>query len=155
METATIRTSQHTHTDFFGKMYFELFGATDVKFSPKVVIVNGAKVVLLHVEGVNTRNASKIDFDMWPRYNCTEEFIKNLPQQFGDIMFRIGYWPTTDVATGEKMMKAGEPRFLSYFVGGKEVKFDGNKHEYGEDWNNDAREVEEVEEEAAEEKTEE
>ena len=146
---ANIRLNQTSHVDYYGKMYFEKFGVADVKFTPRIVEVDGAKVVLLHIDGVNTNNGARVNVDLWPRYNCTVDFINNLPKQFEDIIFRVGYYTQKDITTGEEVVVEGQPKFLSYFRGGKEVLFDGDKHEYGDAWDNEPKTVE------AEEKTEE
>lgn len=140
---ANIRLNQTTHIDYYGKMYFEKFGVADVKFTPRIVEIDGAKVVLLHIDGVNTNNGARVNVDLFPRYNCTLEFIDNLPKQFEDIMFRVGYYTQKDLTTGEEKVVEGQPKFLSYFRGGKEVFFDGDKHEYGDAWDNEPKATEE------------
>ena len=136
---ANIRLNQTSHIDYYGKMYFEKLGVADVKFTPKVIEIDGAKVVLLHIDGVNTNNGARVNVDLFPRYNCTVEFINNLPKQFEDIMFRVGYYTQKDLTTGEEKVVEGQPKFLSYFRGGKEVMFDGDKHEYGDAWDNEPK----------------
>lgn len=143
---ANIRLNQTSHIDYYGKMYFEKFGVADVKFTPKPVTVDGAKVVLLHIEGVNTNNGAKVNVDLWPRQNCTETFINGLPKFFEDIIFRIGYHTEKDITTGEERIIEGQPKFLCYIRGGKEFYFDGDVHKYGDAWDNEPKSTESEEE---------
>ena len=136
---ANIRLNQTSHIDYYGKMYFEKFGVGDVKFTPKVVTADDAQVVLLHIEGVNTNTGAKVNVDLWPRQNCTLDFVKALPKKFEDIIFRVGYHTEKDITTGEERVIEGQPKFLCYLRGGNEIYFDGDVHTYGDAWDNEPK----------------
>ena len=68
---ANIRLNQTSHIDYYGKMYFEKFGVSDVKFTHRIVEIDGAKVVLLHIDGVNTNTAPWISSTLFPSSSKT------------------------------------------------------------------------------------
>lgn len=128
---ANINLSQNQYVDYVGSMYFNACNVKDVKFTPKTVKVDEEDVVLIHVEGVQTTSGVRVNLDIWPRNHATEEDLQTLPKTFTDIVFRVGYWPEID-ANGEKTLRAGAPKWVSFYNGDKEIEFQGGKREYGE-----------------------
>ena len=128
---ANINLSQNSYVDYIASMYFKACNVQDVTFTPKEVVVNGEKTILIHVEGVQTSTGVVVNTDLFPRNHATEEDIAALPKQLSDIKFRVGYWPEIN-AEGEKVLRAGAPKWVSYFDGTKEVFLSGEKREFGE-----------------------
>lgn len=112
-------------------MYFAACNVKDVKFTPKTVKVGDEDTVLIHVEGVQVSTGVRVNLDIWPRNHATEDDLKSLPKSMGDIVFRVGYWPEIN-ENGEKVLRAGAPKWVSYFNGDKEIAFTGEKREFGE-----------------------
>lgn len=126
-----INLSQQSYADYYAAMYFKACNVVDVAFTPRIVAVNGEDTVLVHVEGKQVSTGLKVNFDIWPRNHATDTDLKALPKTFDDIVFRVGYWPEID-ENGEKTLRPGAPKWVSYVSGGKEVEFEGEKREFGE-----------------------
>ena len=126
-----INLSQQSYVDYVASMYFKACNVTDVKFTPKTVAVNGEDTVLFHIEGTQTSTGVRVNLDIWPRNHATDSDLKALPKSVNDIVFRVGYWPEID-ENGEKVLRAGAPKWVSYFSGDKEIAFEGDKREFGE-----------------------
>lgn len=163
----TIKTNQENYVDYFGGEFGMLNGWKNVHFTHKVVDVEGEKVVLMHIDGINTNDASRLNVDFWPKRSATEDDLKALPAEFEDIIFRIGCHteesmqdvadPETGDVTRKKVVtrKFSAPKFVSYFVDGKEVKFHGKRSEWDETkgrsvWVEDETEEQKPEEKPAE-----
>ena len=139
-----IRVNQENYVDYYGGEFGMLNGWKNVHFQPKIVEKDGEKVVLMHLDGINTNDASRLNVDFWPKRSATEDDIKALPTEFEDIIFRIGCHieetmqdvadPETGEITRKKVVtrKFSEPKFASYFVEGKEVQFHGKRSEWDE-----------------------
>ena len=130
--------------DFFGAEFGRLNGWKDVHFKNKIVDVDGEKVVLMHLDGKDGNDAHRLNIDFWPKRSATEDDLKALPTEFEDIIFRIGCHteetmqdvadPDTGEVTRKKVItrKFSEPKFVSYFVEGKEVQFHGKRSVWDE-----------------------
>ena len=127
---ANINLSQVSYVDYVASLYLAACKVQDVKFTKKVVPVNGEDVALIHVEGTQLSSGVIVNFDLWPRNNATEDNLKEMPATLDDVHFRIGYWPEIDVETGETRMREGKPKWIAYISGGKKHIFEGDKREY-------------------------
>lgn len=127
---ANINLSQVNYVDYVASLYLNACNVADVKFTPKVVPMNGEDVMLVHVEGVQRSTGIIVNFDMFPRNGATEEDLKNLPKTLDDVHFRVGYWPEIDAETGETKLREGKPKWIAYISGGKKVVLSGDKREY-------------------------
>ena len=129
---ANINLSQNSYVDYVASLYFNACGVKDVQFTPKVVKVADKDVVLIHVSGVQVTTGIKVNVDLWPRNEATEDDIKNLSKaSLTDIEFRIGYWPQID-ENGEQTLRQGTPKWTAYSVGGAMKTLSGDKREFGE-----------------------
>ena len=135
---ATIKMTQNSYVDFEARAWFKAHGVENVIFTPKVVkMKNDAKVVLVHIQGVNPEDGQRVDVDLWPRRNTTEKDIEKLPENFDDIVFRIGYHTEKDLATGEEITVEGQPKMACYRMKGKDVLFSGSVKQFEDDWTNE------------------
>ena len=128
---ANINLSQNSYVDYVASLYFNACGVKDVEFTPKVVKVGDKDVVLIHISGVQVTTGIKVNVDLWPRNEATDEDIKSLPKSITDIEFRIGYWPQID-ENGEQTLRQGTPKWTMYRNGEKKVTLSGEKREFGE-----------------------
>lgn len=128
---ANINLSQNSYVDYVASLYFKAASVTNLKVTPKVVTVNDKEVVLMHLSGVQANSGVIVNVDLWPRNNADGDDVKKLPKSIDDITFRVGYHAEID-ENGEQSLRAGAPKWLSYFVGDKEVVLSGEKREFGE-----------------------
>lgn len=128
---ANINLSSNSFVDYVASMYFKACNVVDVKFSPKVVTVGDEQVPLVHITGVQVSSGVVVNVDLWPRNHATDEDIKAMPKSLDDIKFRIGYYASID-ENGEHQLRQGQPKWLSYRVGDKEISLSGEKREFGE-----------------------
>lgn len=134
----SININQDQFVDYSLFEYLRLCGIPQFNVSTKTVNVGEEKVVLLHIEGYQPSEAKFVNFDMWPRNEATEDDIKALPEKFGDVKFRVGYFVHTDLETGEKKVIEGKPKWIGYSRPGKGlvgensecIVFSGEKREY-------------------------
>ena len=144
METIKIRTNQENYVDYSAAEVARLAGWKKLSLTPKIVEYDGEKVVLMHLGGVDSANGSVLNVDFWPKRSATAEDLAKLPVQFEDIIYRIGihteehFEDVTDPETGEVKRKKvvtrqySQPKFISYLVDGKEVKFTGKRSVFDE-----------------------
>lgn len=144
METIKFKTSQENFTDYLASEVARLAGWKNLSLTPKTVDYDGEKVVLMHLDGINAADGSRLNVDFWPKRSATAEDLAKLPVQFEDIYYRIGvhteehFEDVADPETGEVKRKKvvtrhfSQPKFISYLVDGKEVKFTGKRSVYDE-----------------------
>ena len=130
-----INFNQDQFVDYSLVGYLAACGVQKSSVSVKMVNVGDEKVVLLHIEGYEPSSAKFINIDMWPRNSATEEDLAALPEKFGDIKFRIGYYINTDTETGERTIVEGKPKWVGYSHPGKSlldecVTLSGEKREF-------------------------
>jgi hypothetical protein len=165
METIKIRTNQENYVDYSAAEVARLAGWKKLTLTPKIVEYDGEKVVLMHLGGVDSANGSILNVDFWPKRSATAEDLAKLPVQFEDITYRIGihtekhFEDVVDPETGETKRKKvvtkhySQPKFVSYFVDGKEVKFTGKRSVFDENLGHSVW-VEDEEEDSKQESTE-
>lgn len=124
-----INLSQENYVDYVGNYAFNAMNVKNMEYTPKVVEVDGKKVVLIHVSGVQVSSGVLVNTDLWPRYDATEEDIKNLPEQITDIVFRVGYHPEID-ADGNTVLREGAPKWIAYYNGTTKKTLSGEKREF-------------------------
>lgn len=129
---ANINLSQKTYVDYIASLYFKACGVQDVKFTPKVVKVGDEDVILIHIEGVQMTTGVVVNVDLWPRNHASAEDIAALNgRSLDDIKFRVGYWPSVD-ENGERSLKEGTPKWVSFFNGTKEITLSGERRKFDE-----------------------
>ena len=128
---ANINLSQKTYVDYVGSLYFNALGVSDAKFSVKPVEVEGEKVPLIHISGVQKTSGIKVNVDLWPRNHATEEDMKALENGVTDIEFRVGYWPSID-ENGEPVLREGTPKWTAFSNGGSMKELSGDKRQFAE-----------------------
>lgn len=138
--------SQDNYVDYSGVGAFNALNVQNVKFTLKYAPVtdrNPVPAILVHCSGEQTTSGILVNFDMWPRYEHTEEDIKALfnvkevdgktvyePKvSLSNITFRIGYWATVD-KEGKPLVQEGKPKWLSFFVGTEEKHLHGDAREF-------------------------
>lgn len=134
---ANINFNQDQYVDYSLQGYLKLLGVKNLNISSRTVNVGDEKVPLIHIEGYQEENARFINIDMWPRNAATEEDLAKLPEKFGDIKFRIGYYVNTDTETGERTVREGKPKWIGYTLPGKSlleqtITLSGDKREFAE-----------------------
>lgn len=134
---SAMKTTQDNYVDFYAQHFFSLLGTADVKFTFKKVTVDGATVPLIHIDGKNLNDASRINIDFWPYRNATKSDLEKLPASCVDFVYRIGYATVieADTATGElkQVTKTSNPKVIGYYdKDGNLVEFSGKKHVYDE-----------------------
>ena len=133
-----MKTTQDNYVDFFAADFFRLLNTANVTFTfKKVTMKNGAVVPVIHIDGKNLNDASRINIDFWPYRNATKSDLAKLPASIVDFVYRIGYATVTEVdtTTGElrRVTKTSQPKVIGYFdKDGKLVEFSGKKHIYDE-----------------------
>ena len=144
METIKIRTNQENYVDYSAAEVARLAGWKKLTLTPKIVEYDGEKEVLMHLDGVNGADGSRLNVDFWPTRSATAEDLAKLPAEFEDIWYRIGihteehFEDVADPETGEMQRKKivtrhySQPKFISYVVDGKEVKFTGKRSKFDE-----------------------
>ena len=144
MEKVSFRTSQENYKDYLASKVASLAGWEKMKLTPKIVEYDGEKEVLMHLDGVNGADGSRLNVDFWPTRSATAEDLAKLPVEVGDIWYRIGihteehFEDVVDTTTGEMQRKKivtrhySQPKFISYVVDGKEVKFTGKRSKFDE-----------------------
>lgn len=130
MET-NLRLSQSSYTDYDAALYFNACQIKNVKFTPKIVEVDGVKVILMHVEGTQTTTGVKVNLDMWPRDNATEAEVAKFEKisSLTDIEFRVGYFSEMN-SNGEISLRQGLPKWTTYCTGGDFKPLSGGKREF-------------------------
>lgn len=162
---ANINLSQKTYVDYVASLYFKAAKIDNLTLTPKVVTEeNGTKTILIHVAGTQVTTGIRVNVDLWPRNNATEEDLnamfkrlthiekdadgkeKEVFDGYGapaislsDLVFRVGYWPVVD-ENGDKTLAEGTPKWVSFFVGTEEKTLGGNQRVFGVENSNDARE---------------
>ena len=131
----TINLNQDQFVDYSLTGYLKACGVENFKVSTKIVKVGEEDVIILHIEGYQPSTSKFVNIDMWPRDSATEDDIKALPEKFGDIKFRIGYYIHDDLETGERHITEGKPKWVGYSHPGKGlieqcVRLSGGKREY-------------------------
>ena len=141
--TENVKLHQENYVDYFTQEFLRLLGAKGVTLTPRTVKYDGEQVVLLHLDGC-APDGSRLNVDYWPRWSATEDDLKSLPAVFDDATFRIGVHSEkvakdiVDPETGLIERKVvteyhySQPRFVSYFTDGKEIKFHGKQSKYDE-----------------------
>lgn len=125
---ANINLNHENYADYVATYFLKAHGVQDIKFSPRIVNVSGKPTVLIRVTGIQTTTGLILGFDIWPRYEATQDDIQNLPKVIDDMHFRIGYWPEVD-GNGNKTMREGKPRWTCLQSGGKEIRLSGERRE--------------------------
>ena len=133
----TVKTTQDNYVEFFAAHFFGLMNTANVTFEFKKVKVDDAIVPLIHIDGMNLNDASRINIDFWPGYNATLSDLAKLPAKVHDFIFRIGYatFKEVDLDTGEvrTVTKASNPKVIGYYnKEGEKVLFSGKKHTFDE-----------------------
>ena len=150
-----IKTHKDNFKDFYAKHFFALMNTKNVTFEFKKVETKEqatkAIIPMLHVDGMNLNDASRINIDWFPAFNATLSDLEALPQYVDDFVFHIGKTEVevVDPSTGEVTKKTvvSKPKVLGYYdKKGNFVKFNGKKHEWNpnlrggqgafEDWEN-------------------
>ena len=131
MDNTNLRLSQSSYTDYDAALYFNACQIKDVKFTPKVVEVDGVKVILMHVEGTQISTGVKVNLDMWPRDNATEEEAAKFEKisSVDNVEFRVGYYPEVD-SNGEAHLRQGLPKWTKYNTGKAFKSLSGGKREF-------------------------
>lgn len=126
-----LRLSQSSYTDYDAALYFNACQIKNVKFTPKIVEVDGVKVILMHVEGTQTTTGVKVNLDMWPRDNATEAEVAKFEKisSLTDIEFRVGYFSEMN-SNGEVSLRQGLPKWTAYCTGGDFKSLTGGKREF-------------------------
>ena len=132
-----MKTTQDNYVDFYAQHVFTLLNTANVTFTFKKVTVDGAIVPLIHIDGKNLNDGSRINIDFWPYRNATKSDLEKLPTSVVDFVYRIGYATVVEVdtETGEtkKVTKTSNPKVIGYYdKEGKLVEFSGKKHVYDE-----------------------
>lgn len=132
-----MKTTQDNYVDYYAQHFFSLLGTAGVTFTFKTAPADGAQVPLIHIDGKNLNDGSRMNIDFWPYRNATKSDLAKLPKSVNDFIFRIGYATTIDVdtETGEqkKVTHTSNPKVVGYFdKEGKLVEFSGKKHVYDE-----------------------
>ena len=132
--------SRESHTDYVASMFLkEECGLRSLKFSTREVeMKNGAKVKLLHIEGI-APDGRVADNDFWPSRCQTLADLEKMPEKLEDVRLRFGFF--TDESTGE-VIAGKRPTFLGYYLNGEFISFSGEKPVWSEDaqgsvWSND------------------
>lgn len=150
-----IKTHKENYKDFYAKHFFALMNTKNVTFEFKKFETKSqatkAIIPVLHVDGMNLNDASRINIDWFPAFNATLSDLEALPQYVDDFMFHIGKTEVevVDPSTGEitKKTVVSQPKVIGYYdKKGNFVKFNGKKHEWNkslnggkggfEDWEN-------------------
>lgn len=132
-----MKTTQDNYVEFFAADFFRLLNTANVTFTIKKVTVDGAIVPLIHIDGENLNDASRINIDFWPYRNATKSDLAKLPAKVSDFVYRIGYATVTEVdtATGElrRVTKTSQPKVIGYYDKDHVfVEFSGKKHVFDE-----------------------
>lgn len=132
--------SHESHQDFIASSFLtEKCGLRSLRFSTvERTMKNGAKVRLLHIEGVGPAGLIA-DAEFWPAKCQTKADLEKMPEKLEDVRLRFGYF--TDETTGE-VIEGKRPTFLGYYLNGEFVKFSGNKPVWNDEtqssvWTND------------------
>lgn len=132
--------SRESHADYIASTFLkEECGLRNLKFSTRdVTMSNGAKVRLLHIEGVAS-NGRIADNDFWPSRCQTLADLENMPENLEDVRLRFGFF--TDESTGE-VIAGKRPTYIGYYLNGEFIQFSGSKPVWSEDaqgsvWTND------------------
>ena len=132
--------SRASHTDYIASTFLkEECGLRNLKFSTREVkMSNGAKVRLLHIEGI-AGNGRIADNDFWPSRCQTEADLEKMPENLEDVRLRFGFY--IEETTGE-IYPGKRPTFLGYYLNGEFISFSGPKPTWSEDsqclvWTND------------------
>ena len=125
-----INLTQQSYVDYVASLYLAACNVRDITFTPKVIETKGGEtLILIHVSGVQTTSGVKVNFDLFPRDNATEEDIKNFPKSLSDIEFRIGYWPKVN-ENGDTVLAPGTPKWTVAKTGDTKTVLSGGKREY-------------------------
>lgn len=133
-----MKTTQDNYVDFYAQHVFSLLNSANVTFTfKKVKMKNGALVPVIHIDGKNLNDGSRINVDWWPYKNATLSDLKKLPANVTDFIYRIGYATVMEVntETGEmkRVTKTSNPKVIGYYTSdGSLVEFSGKKHVYDE-----------------------
>lgn len=133
--------TQSNFEDRAAACYLSALGAQNLKFTPKFAPQtekNPNEAILIHVSGeiksINPAVAGiKINMDLWPNRNCTEEDKKKFfvdgdiqkPKALNDITMRFGFYHQTDAITGERTVVAGKPKWVDATLGEDTLKLSG------------------------------
>lgn len=140
-----IKTSKENYKDFYAKHFFALLNTKNVTFEfRKQETKKQAKkaiIPVLHVDGMNLNDASRIDIDWFPAFNATLSDLAALPRYVSDFIFHVGKAEVevVDPVTGEitKQTRVSQPKVIGYYdEKGNLVKFHGKKHEWKQELNN-------------------
>ena len=126
-----LRLSQSSYTDYDAALYFKACQIKNVKFTPKIVEVDGVKVILMHVKGTQTTTGVKVNLYMWPRDNATEAEVAKFEKisSLTDIEFRVGYFSEMN-SNGEISLRQGLPKWTAYNTGDDFKSLSGGKREF-------------------------
>lgn len=137
--------SHESHQDFIASSFLtEKCGLRSLKFSTvERTMKNGAKVRLLHIEGVGPAGLIA-DADFWPSRCQTKSDLEKMPEKLEDVRLRFGYF--TDETTGE-VIEGKRPTFLGYYLNGEFIRFSGYKPVWVDEtqssvWTNDEPDAE-------------